>query len=99
MYNVIDCDQLTSPLCRWFYKENPKAKWVPFIGYDSLRIECRYRALEHSKIQSNNPDAVDIDMCIHVRGGLYEVDINNGVVHPVYWKGTVQFWIDDYNTE
>ena len=28
-----------------------------------------------------------MDTRIHVRGGLYEVDINNGVVHPVYWKG------------
>lgn len=73
--------------CRWFYKEDPKQKWLPFIGYDSLRIECRYRALEYARQRSNSLDEEEVDTRIHVRGGLYEVDINNSVVHPVYWKG------------
>ncbi|XP_067941701.1 phospholipase DDHD1-like [Watersipora subatra] len=72
---------------RWFYKEDPKAKWVPFLGYDSLRIECRYRALEYARDRSNSLDEEDVDSRIHVRGGLYEVDINNNVLLPIYWKG------------
>ncbi|KAF6021611.1 DDHD1 [Bugula neritina] len=72
---------------RWFYKEDSKARWVAFIGYDSLRIECRFRALEYARQRSNSVEEEDIDANIHVRGGLYEVDITNSKIHPVYWKG------------
>ena len=30
---------------RWFYKAENDKKWIPFIGYDSLRIEWKYRDL------------------------------------------------------
>ncbi|KAK3858080.1 hypothetical protein Pcinc_035702 [Petrolisthes cinctipes] len=30
---------------RWFYKVEGDKKWTPFIGYDSLRIEWKYRDL------------------------------------------------------
>ncbi|XP_045109954.1 phospholipase DDHD1-like isoform X2 [Portunus trituberculatus] len=30
---------------RWFYKVEADKKWTPFIGYDSLRIEWKYRDL------------------------------------------------------
>lgn len=81
--------QLFGACYRWFYKEDPKTKWVAFIGYDSLRIECRYRALEYARQRSNSLQEDDIDSLIHVKGGLYEVDINGNVMHPIYWKGVL----------
>ncbi|KAK3733023.1 hypothetical protein RRG08_002625 [Elysia crispata] len=66
---------------RWFYKNEKNKKWSPFIGYDSLRIECRYRAL------GLNDESGDIDLNdkILVRGGLYEVDVLKNLCTPVYW--------------
>lgn len=33
---------------RWFYKTESDKKWVPFIGYDSLRIEWKFRDLQQN---------------------------------------------------
>uniref|UniRef100_A0A6A7G0P5 Phospholipase DDHD1-like n=1 Tax=Hirondellea gigas TaxID=1518452 RepID=A0A6A7G0P5_9CRUS len=35
---------------RWFYKTDSDKKWIPFIGYDSLRIEWKFRDLQHNGI-------------------------------------------------
>lgn len=76
-------DQLRPEEIRWFYRPvGSKNKWVPFIGYDSLRIECRYRALA---IDTNGD--VDADERILVMGGMYEVDVVNKKCYPVYWSG------------
>lgn len=32
---------------RWFYKSDTDKQWVPFSGFDSLRIEERYRQHRH----------------------------------------------------
>ena len=76
---------------RWFYKEaNDKKnlkKWIPFIGYDSLRIECQYQELLNrssgDKELEGSPISVDK---INVRGGLYEVDVVTKKCVPVYWS-------------
>ena len=76
-------EELRPEEIRWFYKNEKAKKWSPFIGYDSLRIECRYRAL------GLNDETGDIDLNdrILVRGGLYEVDVLKNLCTPVYWTG------------
>ena len=34
---------------RWFYKREVEKDWTPFMGYDSLRIELRYRHIWQTK--------------------------------------------------
>ena len=34
---------------RWFYKRESDKEWTPFMGYDSLRIELRYRHIWQTK--------------------------------------------------
>nr|XP_040565528.1 phospholipase DDHD1-like [Lepeophtheirus salmonis] len=36
-------------LVRWFYKREVEKDWRPFMGYDSLRIELRYRHIWQTK--------------------------------------------------
>ena len=35
--------ELSPEEIRWFYKREVEKDWTPFMGYDSLRIELRYR--------------------------------------------------------
>ena len=39
----------TSSQIRWFYKREVEKDWTPFMGYDSLRIELRYRHIWQTK--------------------------------------------------
>jgi hypothetical protein len=41
---------------RWFYKYEPDRAWTPFTGYDSIRMEQRYRnlMLEREALYGNN---------------------------------------------
>ena len=49
LYPKIDTVEILHPEeVRWFYKEPLDKKWTAFIGYDSLRIECKYRELQHT---------------------------------------------------
>ncbi|KAK7103636.1 hypothetical protein V1264_018501 [Littorina saxatilis] len=77
-------DELRPEEIRWFYRSDGVKKWSPFIGYDSLRIECRYRAL----LVDRDGD-IDVEERILVRGGLYEVDVANKKCIPVYWSGDI----------
>ena len=77
-------EELRPEEIRWFYKSGTSNdKWISFIGYDSLRIECRHRAL----CLSNENGDIDEDEKILVRGGLYEVDVKLKKCLPVYWSG------------
>lgn len=84
-------DELRPEELRWFYRSEGAKKWLPFIGYDSLRIECRYRALAIDK-----DGEIDVGERILVRGGLYEVDVVNKKCFPVYWSGTTIPKLDLY---
>ena len=54
LYPKIDTvESLRPEEVRWFYKEIGEKKWTPFIGYDSLRIECKHRELQHRVIVSD----------------------------------------------
>ena len=79
-------DNLLPEEIRWFYKGKRDKKWIPFIGYDSLRIECRYRVQTMGTADLSDVDFNDIDLII-VRGGLYKVDVSHQTCNPVYWTG------------
>ena len=70
---------------RWMYREEGGKRWEPFIGYDSLRIECKHRELIHGA--SQRPDEIDNVEMIVVRGGLYECDVVSRKCYPIYWTG------------
>ena len=52
---------------RWFYKTESDKKWIPFIGYDSLRIEWKFRDLQQNGVSGlmTNPvnDAPEEGVC------------------------------------
>ncbi|CAL1526177.1 unnamed protein product [Lymnaea stagnalis] len=75
-------EELRPEEIRWFHRYDGGKKWIAFIGYDSLRIECRYRALN----LSNENGDLDENEKILVRGGLYEVDVKEKKCLPVYWS-------------
>ncbi|XP_018087847.1 phospholipase DDHD1 isoform X2 [Xenopus laevis] len=92
--------ELSPEEVRWFYKEDKKT-WKAFIGYDSLRIELAHRKLwedtgARAKDQSGEDEELDVVTIgdfvkvepVCVRSGLYEVDVNEGECHPVYWNQT-----------
>ncbi|ELT99325.1 hypothetical protein CAPTEDRAFT_197144 [Capitella teleta] len=77
---------------RWFYKEEGDKKWTPFIGYDSLRIECKFREIIHRLGHLAAPDTPPGDApehdseMINVRGGIYGVNVLKRKCFPVYWS-------------
>jgi len=80
-------DQLQPEEIRWFYKRETEKKWTAFIGYDSLRIECRFRVQQQNGNEDLTEDeAADLDQIL-VRGGLYEVDVPRRSCKSVYWAG------------
>nr|XP_022308567.1 phospholipase DDHD1-like [Crassostrea virginica] len=90
-------DKLRPEEIRWFFKQDGDKEWTPFIGYDSLRIECRYRALQTVEDEKE----IDTDVIL-VRGGLYQVDVSKKKCTPVYWSGdesdiTQGLWFYEYN--
>ncbi|KAL3314271.1 Phospholipase ddhd1 [Cichlidogyrus casuarinus] len=75
---------------RWFFKDETAKKWVPFNGYDSIRIETKFREHRFSFDGSNE----DIDTSasldslsemVLVRGGLFEVSLRFKKCIPIYW--------------
>ncbi|XP_023346323.1 phospholipase DDHD1, partial [Eurytemora carolleeae] len=46
--------ELTAEEVRWFYKPELDKLWIPFDGYDSLRIEIRYRHIWQTKWRQGN---------------------------------------------
>eukprot|EP00112_Aurelia_sp_Birch-Aquarium-sp1_P003732 Seg142.1 transcript_id=Seg142.1/GoldUCD/mRNA.D3Y31 product="Phospholipase DDHD1" protein_id=Seg142.1/GoldUCD/D3Y31 len=64
---------------RWFYKDGKK--WIPFNGKDSLEIEEAWQSIE-----KNKGSASETYFKPTVRGRLYEVDIEERVCVPMYWK-------------
>ncbi|KAK2160246.1 hypothetical protein LSH36_137g02021 [Paralvinella palmiformis] len=67
------------------YKDFGDKKWKPFIGYDSLRIECKHRETLHRLSLMDTADNVEDSERVIVRGNLYEVDVINRKCYPIYW--------------
>ncbi|XP_071961964.1 phospholipase DDHD1-like [Antedon mediterranea] len=73
--------ELSAPQIRWFYRDDRTKKWCPFIGYDSLQLEFKFRKVYiHGEVSESGVDR------IVVRGGLYEVDINEKKCYTIYWN-------------
>lgn len=83
-------DHLQPEEVRWFYKRENDKKWTSFIGYDSLRIECRFKVQQQNGTDDlTEAEVRDLDQIL-VRGGLYEVDVPRRTCTSVYWSG--MYW-------
>ncbi|XP_018308594.1 phospholipase DDHD1 isoform X2 [Mycetomoellerius zeteki] len=81
-------EPLTPEEVRWFYKDGVDKRWNEFCGYDSLRIERIYR--ERQNLISENNDGTNYlspAEKIVVRGGMYDVEIDNMKCVSIYWPG------------
>ncbi|KDR06875.1 hypothetical protein L798_03356, partial [Zootermopsis nevadensis] len=79
---------------RWFYKSDSDKRWIEFSGYDSLRIESKYRNVYHDwqyynkySNKENSSETYSEQYRIVVRGGMYEVDLNTCKCDSIYWPG------------
>ena len=72
---------------RWLYRDSGshQKKWLPFIGYDSLRIECKFRETRARLAGNSSSCGNAADELVIVRGGLYEVDVIQKMCAPIYW--------------
>ncbi|KAL4630375.1 phospholipase DDHD1 [Arapaima gigas] len=82
---------------RWFYRDERRT-WKPFVGHDSLRVELTHRRLCELKPGEAGSDGAEgperggeergprevEPVC--VRGGLYEVDVQERECYPIYWN-------------
>lgn len=94
---VAQCRQILPEQIRWFYKQESDKKLTPFIGFDSLRIELKYRELhEHdlnlyesslSTLSDDDVKQLKNHEKIVVRGGLYEVDVKDRLCSSIFWAG------------
>ena len=59
---------------RWFYKREVEKDWTPFMGYDSLRIELRYRHIWQTKWSDADRNAdVYQQFCILIYSVTHQV--------------------------
>jgi len=83
---------------RWLYRDSAvhQKKWLPFIGYDSLRIECKFRETRARLVGNSSNHSSAADELVIVRGGLYEVDVIRKTCVPIYWtaEGVVYIFVD-----
>lgn len=90
--NAIDeasyAEPLTAEEIRWFYKDGVDKRWAEFCGYDSLRIEKIYQDRQNSISKSNDGiNSLPPAEKIVVRGGMYDVEIDNMKCVSIYWPG------------
>lgn len=85
---VTYAEPLTAEEIRWFYKDGVDKRWNEFGGYDSIRIEKLYQERQ-SLIRENNDDINGLPPAekIVVRGGMYDVEIDNMKCVSIYWPG------------
>lgn len=81
-------ESLTPEEIRWFYKDGVDKRWNEFCGYDSMRIEGIYRERQ-SLTSENNDETEGLSAAekIVVRGGMYDVEIDNMKCVSIYWPG------------
>jgi len=85
---VAYAEPLIAEAIRWFYKDGVDKRWNEFGGYDSLRIEKIYQERQ-SLIRENNGEINGLPPAekIVVRGGIYDVEIDNMKCVSIYWPG------------
>ncbi|XP_011859855.1 PREDICTED: phospholipase DDHD1-like [Vollenhovia emeryi] len=73
---------------QWFYKDGVDKRWNEFCGYDSLRIEKIYQKRQSLISESNDgTNGLPPAEKIVVRGGMYDVEIDNMKCVSIYWPG------------
>nr|CDS33766.2 phospholipase DDHD1 [Hymenolepis microstoma] len=80
-----DIYQLSPSKVRWFYKDEVAKKWVPFNGYDSIKIELNYLRLLKAKNGFSSETDDNLKPLV-VRDGLYEIDVVTKQCYPIYWE-------------
>ncbi|KAG7204893.1 hypothetical protein KM043_005291 [Ampulex compressa] len=81
-------EPLTPEQIRWFYKGGVDKRWVEFCGYDSLRIETAWRNYENLLDKKvDGPNNLPVAEKVVVRGGMYDVELDNMKCVPIYWPG------------
>jgi hypothetical protein len=77
--------ELKPDYVRWFYKYEQDRKWTPFAGYDSIRMENRYRnllverdELQNAEYYGNNSSVFSGTGGTNVSTNGYEVGPHNG---------------------
>lgn len=85
---VLYAEPLTPEEIRWFYKDGVDKRWIEFCGYDSLRIEKIYQD-RRRLIDKSNDEISDLPPAekIVVKGGMYDVEIDNMKCVSIYWPG------------
>ena len=79
-------DDLLPEQVRWMYRNLSRHKrWTAFIGYDSLRLECKYQESRATLSAAGGQAACHVDEVVIVKGGLYEVDVVQMKCYPIYW--------------
>ncbi|XP_016843553.1 phospholipase DDHD1 isoform X2 [Nasonia vitripennis] len=80
-------EPLTPNEVRWLYKDDVNKRWMEFCGYDSLRIENAWRKRQNATNENGNSnDSVNTERVI-VRGGMYDVELENMKCLSIYWPG------------
>jgi len=69
---------------RWFYKYEKDLKWTPFAGYDSLRMEQRYRNIlvEREELQQRYYGGANEFSASATNGYSTDSYYNNGSYYP-----------------
>ncbi|XP_039302029.1 phospholipase DDHD1 isoform X2 [Solenopsis invicta] len=83
---VIYAEPLTPEEIRWFYKDSVDKRWNEFCGYDSLRIEKIYQERQNLISESMTNGLPPAEKIV-VRGGMYDVEIDNMKCVSIYWPG------------
>lgn len=83
-------EPLTPEQVRWFYKDDVNKRWTEFCGYDSLRIENAWRRRQITNNENGNSNKSKSIERVVVRGGMYDVELENMKCVSIYWPGKLK---------
>ncbi|XP_021941113.1 phospholipase DDHD1-like isoform X2 [Zootermopsis nevadensis] len=93
---LVDCvvGELGPDEVRWFYKSDSDKRWIEFSGYDSLRIESKYRNVYHDWQYYNkysnkeNSSETCFDETSPIGQSALPLDISNSASYSSECNGT-----------
>lgn len=71
------------------YKDDVNKRWMEFCGYDSLRIENAWRSKQSNIDEDESKDNTENIERVVVRGGMYDVELENMKCVSIYWPGNI----------
>ncbi|XP_011504697.1 PREDICTED: phospholipase DDHD1-like, partial [Ceratosolen solmsi marchali] len=84
---LLCAEPLTPEEVRWLYRDDVNKRWMDFCGYDSLRIEKAWRQRQDNTNENENTNnSLNIERVV-VRGGMYDVELENMKCVSIYWPG------------